>query len=117
MDWATAAVLVALIMGPVLLCSWCCWLLHEDSNTSRFIKEVLQAVGGLIKEFLEAVGAFVKVIVEASGPMFLLALVLVLLFIAFSFWDRLNFHEEIIIGIAYGGLLVLACYLRTPWRQ
>ena len=105
MDWATAAVLVALIMGPVLLCSWCCWLLHEDSNVSELIKEVLEAV--------------VKVIVEASGPMFpvALVLVLVLLVIAFSFWDRLNFQEEIIIGIAYGGLLVLACYLRTPWRQ
>ena len=61
------------------------------------IKEVLQAVGGLIKKFfqavggfLEAVGAFVKVIVEASGPMFLLALVLVLLVIAFSFLGPLE---------------------------
>ena len=49
--------------------------------------------------------------------MFLLASVLVLLGIAFSFLDRLNFREEIIIGIACGVLLVLAYCLGAPWRR
>ena len=104
-----------MIIGPVLLCCLCCWLLREDSSHSELIKDVLQAVGKL----LHAVGASVKVIVEAvaPGPMFLLALVLVLLVIAFPFLDRLNFKVEVIIGIAYGVLLVLAYCPGAPWRQ
>ena len=122
MDCWTAAVLIALIalpiLGLILLCGWCCWLLHVDNSIGELIREVLQAVGACVKVIVDAMGASVKVIVEAvaPGPRVVVALVLVLLVIAFSF-DGLTFQEEVIIGIGFGGFLVLVYLLGPPWRQ
>ena len=106
MDLATAVVVavavVSICLALILLCCWCCWLLHRDGNIAELIKEILQAVGACVQVILPGPGVAV---------MLLVALMLVLLVIAFSFFDRLTIHDKVIIGLGYGFLVVLAVVL------
>ena len=78
------------------------------------IKEILSSIGACLQVILSSIGEFIL-----PGPgvavMLLLALMLVLLVIAFSFVDRLTIHEEVIIGLGYGFLVVLACLRGLPF--